>query len=73
MDPLTSDSLWELTALPASIGVLGAGSIGCELGQALARLGVRVTLLETADRVLPGEDPAASTVLAAALGSSSSG
>ena len=67
VDPLTSDSLWELIELPSSIAVLGAGSIGCELGQALARLGVRVTLLETADRVLPGEDPAASAVLAAAL------
>ncbi len=67
VDPLTSDTLWELTDLPASVAVLGAGSIGCELGQAMARLGVAVTLLESADRVLPGEDPAASAVLAAAL------
>ncbi|MEQ8514886.1 MAG: dihydrolipoyl dehydrogenase, partial [Chromatocurvus sp.] len=41
---LTSDSLFELTSLPASIAVFGAGIVGLELGQALSRLGVRVRL-----------------------------
>ena len=47
--------------------VLGGGSIGCELGQAFARLGSQVTIIEGTDRVLPREDAAASAVVAAVL------
>lgn len=39
---LTSDSLFELDALPRSIGIVGAGAIGLEMAVALHRLGVRV-------------------------------
>lgn len=39
---VTTDSLFELDKLPRSIGVLGLGAIGLEMGLALARLGVRV-------------------------------
>jgi dihydrolipoamide dehydrogenase len=39
---LTTDSLFELEKLPASIGILGMGAIGLEMGLALSRLGVRV-------------------------------
>lgn len=67
LDPLTSDTVWGLTELPADLVVLGAGSIGCELGQALARLGARVTLVEAGPRILPREDPYAGALLAAAL------
>lgn len=65
--PLTSDTIWQLTALPGRMAVLGGGPIGCELGQALARLGTEVTILEAADRLLPREEPEASTNLAARL------
>lgn len=41
--PLTSDTVWDLDALPARLLVLGGGPVGCELGQAFARLGSRVT------------------------------
>lgn len=41
---LTNDSLFELPTLPSSVAVFGPGVIGLELGQALARLGTRVTL-----------------------------
>ena len=41
---LTSNDIFEWTDLPRSVAVLGAGAIGLELGQALARLGVRVRL-----------------------------
>ncbi|MGH3628256.1 MAG: FAD-dependent oxidoreductase, partial [Sciscionella sp.] len=34
VDPLTSDTVWELTELPRRLVVLGGGPIGCELGQA---------------------------------------
>lgn len=64
---LTSDTLWDLSALPARLAVLGGGSIGCELGQAFARLGADVTVIEAAPRILPREDPDASAAVAAAL------
>ncbi|NNN07435.1 MAG: dihydrolipoyl dehydrogenase [Elusimicrobia bacterium] len=41
-DLVTSDQLFELETLPASMAVLGLGGIGVEMAQALARLGVRV-------------------------------
>ena len=46
VDVLTSDSVWELTARPERLVVLGGGAIGCELGQAFARLGSHVTLVQ---------------------------
>jgi len=55
--PLTSDNLWDLDALPARLLVLGAGPIGCELAQSFARLGSQVTLMDMTDRILPREDP----------------
>ncbi|MGI8680773.1 MAG: dihydrolipoyl dehydrogenase family protein [Mycobacteriales bacterium] len=65
--PLTSDTVWELTELPQRLLVLGGGSIGCELGQAFARLGSQVTIVESAPTLLPGEDPTAATMLLAAF------
>ncbi len=54
---LTSDTIWELSELPARLLVLGGGPIGCELAQAFARLGAKVTQLEMAPRLMPREDP----------------
>jgi pyruvate/2-oxoglutarate dehydrogenase complex dihydrolipoamide dehydrogenase (E3) component len=64
---LTSDTLFGLTTLPEALIVVGGGPIGCEMAQAFARFGSRVTLLEQAGRILPGEDPEASALLTAAL------
>ncbi len=61
--PLTSNSLWDLEGLPDRLVVLGAGSIGCELGQAFARLGSRVTLVEALPRILAREDPDAARLV----------
>ncbi|MDP4026405.1 dihydrolipoyl dehydrogenase [Methylobacterium sp. NEAU 140] len=44
---LTTDTLFEIPNLPASLAVLGLGPVGIELAQALARLGVRVTALDS--------------------------
>ncbi|MBD8868253.1 dihydrolipoyl dehydrogenase family protein [Nocardioides donggukensis] len=66
-EPLTSDTVWDLTELPARLLVLGGGPIGCELGQALARLGSQVTIVEAADRVLAREEQDASRIVDAAL------
>ena len=64
---LTTDTLFELESRPASLGIVGGGPTGCELAQALARLGVEVCLFEAADRVLPTEEAEASAIVAAAL------
>ncbi|MGL4284989.1 MAG: dihydrolipoyl dehydrogenase family protein, partial [Phreatobacter sp.] len=53
---LTSDTLFDLTACPRHLGVLGGGPAGLELAQAFRRLGAEVTVLER-DRLLPAEDP----------------
>jgi len=60
---LTSDTIWELNDLPERLAVLGGGPIGCELAQAFARLGSKVTIIEMADRLVPREDPDASEAL----------
>lgn len=65
--PLTSGTVWDLHALPRRLVVLGGGTIGCELGQAFARLGSAVTLVEAADRLLGPEDPDAAALVTDAL------
>jgi pyruvate/2-oxoglutarate dehydrogenase complex dihydrolipoamide dehydrogenase (E3) component len=53
---LTNETVFDLKALPKTLLVIGGGPIGLELGQAFARLGSKVTILE-ADRALAREDP----------------
>jgi pyruvate/2-oxoglutarate dehydrogenase complex dihydrolipoamide dehydrogenase (E3) component len=65
--PLTSDTLWDLAELPRRLVVLGGGPIGAELGQAFARLGSQVTVVEMADGLLPREEPGARALVAASL------
>mgnify|MGYP000567453653 CR=1 FL=1 len=60
---LTNESIFDLTRLPRSIAVMGAGPVGCELSQALARLGSEVTLIASRDGILPKEDPEAAQVV----------
>ena len=49
--------------LPASLAILGAGAIGVELGQAFARLGSKVTLIEAGTTFLGLEEPEAGAAL----------
>ncbi len=56
LDFLTSDTLWDINEAPRRLLVLGAGPIGCELAQAFARLGSKVTLVTHVDRIMPRED-----------------
>ena len=67
VDYLTNESVFSLTELPPTLGVVGGGPIGCELAQAFARFGAKVHLLERNDRVLPREDPEAAAVVQSAL------
>jgi dihydrolipoamide dehydrogenase len=48
--------LFHLRKLPESLIVIGAGPIGMEMGQAFARFGSRVSIIEMMDRILPIED-----------------
>lgn len=60
---VTSDTVWELRDLPERLLVLGGGPIGCELAQAFARFGSRVTQVEAGPRILSREDPEVSAML----------
>lgn len=64
---LTNRNFFDLKTLPPRLLVLGAGYIGLELGQGLARLGSEAHLLVRGDRVLGQEEADVSEVLAEAL------
>jgi mercuric reductase len=57
----------ELTELPESLLVLGAGPVGLELGQSFARFGSRVTIVQGGARIADRSDEDASAELTAAL------
>jgi pyruvate/2-oxoglutarate dehydrogenase complex dihydrolipoamide dehydrogenase (E3) component/uncharacterized membrane protein YdjX (TVP38/TMEM64 family) len=65
VEVLTSDNVWSLRALPRRLVVLGGGPIGCELAQAFARFGSRVTQVEMLPRLLSREDEEVSAMIAA--------
>jgi NAD(P) transhydrogenase len=52
----TSDDILHLDELPRSLAVVGAGVVGCEYASILAALGVRVTLVDQRNRLLPFVD-----------------
>lgn len=54
---LTNETIFELPVLPASIAVIGAGAIGLELAQALARLDVAVAVFDKGTRIGGIKDP----------------
>jgi pyruvate/2-oxoglutarate dehydrogenase complex dihydrolipoamide dehydrogenase (E3) component len=53
--------------LPRSMLVLGGGPVGVELGQAYARFGTEVRIIEALDRLMPAEEPEAGAELAKAF------
>ena len=60
---LTNEQVFSLTERPNSLAVIGAGPIGCELGQAFHRLGAEVTMIASRDQIMPKEDPEAAEVV----------
>ncbi len=60
---LTWQQIYELEELPERLIVVGSGVTGAELAQAYLGLGAEVVLVSSRDRVLPGEDPDAATVI----------
>ncbi len=59
----TNEAVFAEKALPQRLLVIGGGPIGCELGQAYARLGADVTITQRPARLLPKEEPSASHLL----------
>ncbi len=64
---LTNETVFSLTELPRRLVVIGGGPIGCELAQAFAQFGSRVTVIEAADRILSKDDPEAARVVEQSL------
>jgi len=60
---LTTDELFEQKDLPATIGVLGLGVIGLELGQALSRLSIKVTAVHSQEFIGGLSDPNVNKVM----------
>lgn len=53
---VSSTGALELTKVPKSLVVIGAGAIGLELGSVWRRLGAEVTVIEFLDRIVPTMD-----------------
>ncbi|QKE85588.1 NAD(P)H-quinone dehydrogenase [Arthrobacter sp. NEB 688] len=60
---LTWQQIYDLPELPQRLVVVGSGVTGAELAQAYLGLGSEVVLVSSRDRVLPGEDPDAASVI----------
>ncbi len=60
---LTNETVFTLTELPPRLAVIGAGPVGCELAQAFARFGARVSLVGNGPRILPRDDEGAARIV----------
>lgn len=59
----TNENIFKLTELPRRLAVIGGGPIGCELAQAFARFGSRVTIINNVAQILPHEDADAAAII----------
>ncbi len=64
---ITSTEALELKEIPKHLVVIGGGVIGLELGQVYKRLGAEVTVVEYANRIIPGMDAGLSKELMKAM------
>ncbi|RJQ87524.1 MAG: dihydrolipoyl dehydrogenase [Desulfobacteraceae bacterium] len=64
---LTDRTFWDLTRLPERTLVMGGGYVGLELGQGIARLGSKVSIIDRSERLMSRESPEVGVVLAQAL------
>jgi dihydrolipoamide dehydrogenase len=53
----------SLQSIPSSLLIIGGGVIGCEFASIFSRLGTKVTIVEMADQLLPGEDQDVAAIL----------
>ncbi|GLC87156.1 dihydrolipoyl dehydrogenase [Lysinibacillus piscis] len=59
----TSDTIFDIADIPASIVIIGGGVIGMELACIFSSLKTKVTVIEAADRIVPTEDAEAAKLL----------
>ncbi|MEN3315933.1 MAG: hypothetical protein V7605_2167 [Acidimicrobiaceae bacterium] len=64
---LTSENVFELERGPASVVMIGGGPIAIEMAQGFCRLGIGVTVLQRAGRILPRDEPDLAATLTAML------
>ena len=64
---LNNESVFEVTALPASLLVIGGGPLGCEIAQAFARFGTRTVMVHSEPLFLPKEERDAAQMVSDAL------
>jgi len=64
---LTNETVFDLTALPRSLLVIGGGPLGCELAQAFCRLGTRTVIAHDEPLFLPKEERDAAQMVSDAL------
>ncbi len=57
------EAIWKPSEVPASLAVIGSGAVGIEFATIYRRFGSEVTVLETAPRIVPTEDPDVSEAL----------
>jgi dihydrolipoamide dehydrogenase len=67
-DVVTTDEFFEMEDLPESMAVIGLGSIGLELGQALHRLGVRVTGVDQLTNIAKLDDSMVNDMAVSTIG-----
>lgn len=63
----TNASLYNLTAYPPTLLIIGAGPIGLEMAQAFSLFGSKVTVVDIADRIMPREDADAAALVQKSL------
>lgn len=67
-DVYDSDTILELDAIPGSLVVVGGGPVGCEYASIFAALGVEVTVIDGADRLLGQLDVEIANLVSQAFG-----
>ncbi len=60
---LTNETIFNLERVPASMIILGGGAIACEMAQAFARLGTKITLVQRSAHILSKMDAAAAEIV----------
>jgi pyruvate/2-oxoglutarate dehydrogenase complex dihydrolipoamide dehydrogenase (E3) component len=60
---LTSENIWDLPTMPASIVAIGGGPVSVEMSQAFRRLGVETHTLQRGPSILPRDEPTLVEVL----------
>ncbi len=63
IDYLTSENLFQLNKIPKSMTFIGAGTIGCEMSQAFAKMGCKCTIVQDQSYLIPTGEKEAGEML----------